>query len=103
MLGRQPRADLEQCLSIPCRQLIKDRPPRRVCQGPKNITQLRNHRQAFTCMSSRSDRCLTQLEPIAVRIPDDRDPYSVFHGLDRTHPDAALSQAVEKGVEVVDK
>ena len=106
MLGRQPRADLEQCLSIPSGQLIKDRPPRGVCQGPEDITQHPNDRQVFACMSIRwrtSCRWLTHLEAITVGVPDDRDSYAVSHGLDRTGTDAALSEAGQEAVEVVDK
>jgi hypothetical protein len=37
--GRQPRADLEQRLSVPFRELVEDRPARWVRQGFEGIAQ----------------------------------------------------------------
>src|SRR3954465_9267191 len=37
VLHRQAAAELEECLSVPVRQLVKNRPPRRVCQGLEDV------------------------------------------------------------------
>jgi hypothetical protein len=53
--------------------------------------------------STHSGRWLTYLEAIAVRVRDDRPPYAVADGLDRTRADAVVSEAGQERVEVVDK
>jgi hypothetical protein len=54
VLGRQPRADLKERLSIPVGQLVEDRAARGIRQGLEDVTRRKNVMQAIACLS-RSD------------------------------------------------
>src|SRR5215207_3306459 len=50
----QPRADLEQGLSVALDELVQDRSPRGIGKCLEHVRQPGDHRQADTCMSTRS-------------------------------------------------
>src|SRR5918995_4655530 len=53
VLHDQPRADLEQGLSVALDELVQDRPPRGIGKCLEHVRQPGEDRQADTCMSTR--------------------------------------------------